>query len=60
LVPASIPCFRLSATGITSWPFEVNVALCVFMSYIAAKSKLSIQKLEMSDFGPCNEVPFRD
>src|SRR3974390_828423 len=34
LVPASIPCLRRSSAGITSWPFEVNVALASFMAYM--------------------------
>src|SRR5439155_12874466 len=34
LVPAVIPCLRRSSAGTTSWPFEVNVALTSFMTYI--------------------------
>src|SRR6266568_1049914 len=34
LVPAAIPCLRRSSAGTTSWPFEVNVALTSFMTYI--------------------------
>src|SRR5947207_13784688 len=34
LVPAAIPCLRRSSAGTTSWPFEVNVALASFMTYI--------------------------
>src|SRR5439155_2415496 len=34
LVTAAIPCLRRSSAGTTSWPFEVNVALASFMTYI--------------------------
>src|SRR5437868_5282593 len=32
-----MPCLRRSSAGITSWPFEVNVALGSLMSYIIAE-----------------------
>src|SRR3974377_686929 len=34
LGPASIPCLRRSSAGISSVPFEVNVALASFMAYM--------------------------
>jgi len=34
LVPAPIPCLRLSSAGTTSWPFDVKVALIPFMAYM--------------------------
>src|SRR6266478_5910517 len=37
LVPAAIPCLRRSSAGTTSWPFEVNVALASFMTYILSQ-----------------------